>query len=86
MKIPNELIINENHYTFKKKLAGDKYSYRCIYRNECKTLLTISKADIEKIKSKSEIKIDPKINIPHTCKGNIIENTNGKEVKLKKTI
>lgn len=37
LEISNELLINNFHYTFKKKFANEKYSYRCINKNICKT-------------------------------------------------
>ena len=84
LNIPNEMIIKNHHYVFKKELADDKFSYRCINRNECKTLLTISRKDIEIIKTKSEDNIIPKINQPHTCAGAIVELTKGRDVLTEK--
>ena len=79
--IPKELLINKYLYSFKKKLSADNYSYRCVNRNICTTLLTISKKDFENIKNKNDTIINPKLNKNHTYKGNIIESTNANEVK-----
>lgn len=80
LKIPNEIIIKDHHYVFKKELSGNNFSYRCINRNQCQSLLTISRQDIEIIKNKKEEDIIPKINKTHTCSGSIIELAKGKDV------
>ena len=46
LKFPNEIIIKNHHYVFKKELEGNIFSYRCINRNQCQSLLTISSQDI----------------------------------------
>ena len=51
---------------FKNSLANNKYSYRCKHRS-CKTLLTISKEEVQKISKKEENQdIKYSINKEHT--------------------
>ena len=83
LNIPNEIIIKDHHYDIKKELPGNNFSYRCINRSQCQSLLKISRQDIEKIKNKSEEDIITKINKPHTYSGSIIEVAKGKDVLAK---
>ena len=58
------------------------FSYRCINRNICKTLLTIDKEDINNIILKKDVIITTKINIPHICNGIIANRINCNEIMI----
>ena len=77
------MTINNYKYSFKKELSYDKFSYRCINRNNSKSLLTISKDDILSILQKKEINIQPKLTQNHTCEGSLTITANSKEVTTK---
>jgi len=51
-KIPNKIIIDEYHYTFKDTLKGEKFCYRCKSRR-CGCSLIIDKEEMDKINALS---------------------------------
>ena len=84
LNMPKEIYINSYSYSFKKKLAGDKFSYRCAYKKFCNTLLTITRTELNDLKNKKHVKIKPKLSNPHKCEGIIVEEVNANEVKTEK--
>ena len=82
--ISNYLPINNFQYSFKRKLAKEKYSYLCYHWN-CKVLITIDKNNLLKIISNQNKESEETILLinngkDHTCIKNSIE-----EVKNIKT-
>ena len=64
--IPNKLIIDGYHYSFKDQLKNNRFSYRC-KRRGCGVLLNIEKNELDKIKYGGSTNINYYINKEHTC-------------------
>lgn len=64
-KIPNKIIIDEYHYTFKDTLKGEKFCYRCKSRR-CGCSLIIDKEEMDKI-NKGFGDLNYTLNKEHSC-------------------
>lgn len=64
-KIPNKIIIDEYHYTFKDTLKGEKFCYRCKSRR-CGCSLIIDKEEMDKV-NKGIGDLSYTLNKEHSC-------------------